>query len=67
MSYPHYCLFAYQCQILRWFLIIKNLIVKENRGRSRVYLFYNKLNSNPYIESGVDFTDRLGDYFLILI
>jgi group I intron endonuclease len=41
----------------------KKLIAKENRGRSGVYLFYNKLNSNSYIGSGVDLTDRLGDYF----
>jgi group I intron endonuclease len=41
----------------------KKLIAKENRGKSGVYLFYNKLNSNSYIGSGVDLTDRLGDYF----
>jgi group I intron endonuclease len=41
----------------------KNLIIKENKGKSGVYLFYNKLNSNSYVGSGVDLADRLGDYF----
>jgi hypothetical protein len=44
-------------------LVQKELIKKENKGKSGVYLFYNKINSNCYVGSGVDLSVRLSNYF----
>ena len=41
----------------------KDLIKKDNKNKSGVYLFRNKINSNCYVGSGVDLSDRLSDYF----
>jgi group I intron endonuclease len=41
----------------------KDQIKKDNKGKSGVYLFRNKINSNCYVGSGVDLSVRLSDYF----
>jgi hypothetical protein len=41
----------------------KDQIKKDNKGKSGIYLFSNKINSNCYVGNGVNLSDRLSDYF----
>ena len=44
-------------------LLSKKIIFTENRNKSGIYRWVNKLNSNTYVGSGLDLKKRVGDYF----
>ena len=44
-------------------LLSKNSILSENKKKSGVYRWVNKLNSNTYVGSGLDLSKRIGDYY----
>lgn len=41
----------------------KATILKENKGKSGIYLWTNKINGKRYIGSAVDLSNRLRNYF----
>jgi group I intron endonuclease len=41
----------------------KSNVLKENRGKSGVYRWVNKLNNETYIGSSINLTNRLGEYY----
>jgi len=41
----------------------KKIILKNNKGKSGVYRWINKVNGDAYIGSATDLTRRLRDYF----
>jgi group I intron endonuclease len=41
----------------------KKQILEENRGKSGIYLWTNKLNGKSYVGSGVDLKNRLKNYY----
>jgi group I intron endonuclease len=41
-------------------------ILKENRGKSGVYLWTNKVNNKCYVGSSVDLGTRFRNYFVII-
>ncbi len=44
-------------------MLNKNIILFENKGKSGVYRWINKLNNNTYVGSGLNLSKRLGEYF----
>ena len=41
----------------------KASILRENRGKSGIYMWKNKVNGKTYVGSSVDLTKRLRNYF----
>jgi hypothetical protein len=41
----------------------KKLILEENKGKSGIYRFYNKMNGNFYIGSSKNLSNRFRQYF----
>ena len=44
-------------------LLSKNSILTENKKKSGIYHWVNKLNNNTYVGSGLDLSKRIGDYY----
>lgn len=44
-------------------LLSKNVIFTENKNKSGIYRWVNKLNNNTYVGSGLDLSKRVGDYY----
>lgn len=44
-------------------LLSKNVIFTENKKKSGIYRWVNKLNNNTYVGSGLDLSKRVGDYY----
>ena len=44
-------------------LLSKNMIFIENKNKSGIYRWVNKLNNKTYVGSGLDLSKRVGDYF----
>jgi len=42
---------------------LKNIILKDNNGKSGIYRWVNNINNKTYIGSGVNLTKRLRSYF----
>lgn len=43
--------------------LLKQDILKDNRGKPGIYRWTNKINGNTYVGSGLDLTKRLRSYF----
>jgi group I intron endonuclease len=41
----------------------KNIILTENKNKSGIYRWVNKLNNNTYVGSGLNLSKRVGDYY----
>nr|YP_010044461.1 hypothetical protein J6816_mgp30 [Tolypocladium guangdongense]QPF24406.1 hypothetical protein [Tolypocladium guangdongense] len=41
----------------------KNAILLDNKGKSGIYRWINKLNSNSYVGSGLNLSKRVGEYY----
>lgn len=42
--------------------LLKDMILKDNKGKSGIYRWVNNINNKTYIGSGVNLTKRLRSY-----
>lgn len=50
------------CRTYEDFSVQREQILKENKGKSGIYRFINKVTGKSYIGSAVNLSDRLWDY-----
>lgn len=44
-------------------LLNKNIILLDNKGKSGIYRWINKLNNNTYVGSGLNLSKRISEYY----
>jgi GIY-YIG catalytic domain len=43
--------------------LLKDIILKDNKDKSGIYRWINKINNKSYVGSGINLTKRLRSYF----